>query len=63
MTRFRLFASRPRESDPRLPCTGTARSDCFFRPAMFKRLYLIELSQAYGDVVKKNRLRRFDEHY
>ncbi len=37
------------EGDPRLACEGEARSDCFNKPAEFKRVYLIDLAETNDD--------------
>lgn len=41
------------EGDPKEKCQGTARSDCFSKPAIFKRVYLIELPDEQTDSVRK----------
>jgi hypothetical protein len=41
------------EGDPRLGCQGALRSDCFNKPAMFKRIYLIDFATAEDGFVKK----------
>jgi hypothetical protein len=41
------------EGDPRLGCQGVPRSDCFAKPAKFKRIYLIDLAASEDGFVKK----------
>ncbi|MGD8647483.1 MAG: esterase-like activity of phytase family protein [Desulfobacterales bacterium] len=41
------------EGDPRLGCPEAPRSDCFNKPALFKRVYLIDFEAAQNDFVKK----------
>lgn len=41
------------EGDPKEGCRGAARSDCFNRPAKFKRVYLIEFPDKQTEFVRK----------
>jgi hypothetical protein len=41
------------EGDPRLGCKGEPRSDCFNKPAMFKRIYLIDFAALEDGFVRK----------
>ncbi len=41
------------EGDPKEECQGAARSDCFSKPAKFKRVYLIEFPDKQTEVVNK----------
>jgi hypothetical protein len=41
------------EGDPRLGCQGEPRSDCFNKPAEFKRVYLVDFAAAEDGFVNK----------
>jgi hypothetical protein len=41
------------EGDPRFGCPGEIRSDCFNKPAVFKRVYLIDFESTQNGFVKK----------